>query len=276
MSDADCVAFLQEALPRLGLCWQGFRKVHGQVCKRLRRRMKELGIEGFAAYRKRLDTHPEEWDGARRIDPHHHLALLPRHEHLRSPRAPRSARYCGAREERETASAVLVRRMRLGRRALYAQDPLGSRGGERLSRCGLLGVATDVDETVLKRARKGCYSGGSLRELPEALIRQGFEQADSLFCVRPQHREGVSFLLQDLRSEAPEGLFDLILCRNVAFTYFEAPLQAEALDRLVERLARPGYLVIGAQEKLPHEMIYLIPLPGVPEIFRYETALPEA
>ena len=53
MADADCVAFLQEALPRLRLRWQGFRKVHGQVCKRLRWRMKELGIEGFAVYSKR-------------------------------------------------------------------------------------------------------------------------------------------------------------------------------------------------------------------------------
>jgi len=58
---SECVAFLQEALPRLGLRWRGFRKVHGQVCKRLRRRMKELGVEGFAAYRKQLDNHPEEW-----------------------------------------------------------------------------------------------------------------------------------------------------------------------------------------------------------------------
>jgi chemotaxis protein methyltransferase CheR len=61
MADAECVAFLQEALPRLGLRWRGFRKVHGQVCKRLRRRMKALGIEGFAAYRQRLDTDPQEW-----------------------------------------------------------------------------------------------------------------------------------------------------------------------------------------------------------------------
>ncbi|MGO8843428.1 MAG: CheR family methyltransferase [Methyloceanibacter sp.] len=93
---------------------------------------------------------------------------------------------------------------------------------------------------------------------------------------RQQYREDVSFLLQDLRSEAPEGLFDLILCRNVAFTYFEAALQGEVLDRLVERLAQSGYLVIGAQEKLPREMSCLIPLPGVPGIFRYETALPRA
>ena len=83
-------------------------------------------------------------------------------------------------------------------------------------------------------------------------------------------------MLQDLRSEAPDGFFDLILCRNVAFTYFAPPLQVEALDRILGRLAKPGYLVIGAQEKLPREMSFLMPLPGVPEIFRYGTALPEA
>jgi chemotaxis protein methyltransferase CheR len=130
-------------------------------------------------------------------------------------------------------------------------------------------VATDVDETILKRARKGCYSKGSLREMPEALLRQGFEQSGGLFCVRQHHHEGVSFLLQDLRSEAPDGRFDLILCRNVAFTYFQPPLQAEALDRIIGRLASPGYLVIGAGETLPREMKGLVPLSGVPEIFRY-------
>jgi len=44
----------------------------GQVCKRLRRRMKELDIEGFAAYRKRLDTHPEEW---RALDGTTHITI---------------------------------------------------------------------------------------------------------------------------------------------------------------------------------------------------------
>jgi chemotaxis protein methyltransferase CheR len=137
-------------------------------------------------------------------------------------------------------------------------------------------VATDVDETVLKRAREGCYARGTLRELPEALVRQGFEPSGNLFRVRQRHREGVSFLLQDLRLEAPDGRFDLILCRNVAFTYFQPPLQAEALDRIVGRLASPGYLVIGAGETLPHEMKGLVPLSGVPEIFRYETEFPGA
>jgi hypothetical protein len=34
---ADCIAFSQWVLLRLDLRWQGFRKGHGQVCKRLKR-----------------------------------------------------------------------------------------------------------------------------------------------------------------------------------------------------------------------------------------------
>jgi chemotaxis protein methyltransferase CheR len=269
MGDADCVAFLQEALPRLGLRWQGFRKVHGQVCKRLRGQMKELGIEGFAAYRERLETHPEEWtvlDGLTHITISHFFRdnsifealerrVLPDiAAHARSEK--RQARFwsagCASGEEPYTLKI-------LWDLAVAPAFP-GVEGSV---------AATDVDETVLKRARKGCYSRGSLRDLPKALLRQGFEQSGSLFCVRQHHREGVNFLLQDLRSKAPDGRFDLILCRNVAFTYFKPTLQVEALHRVLGRLAEPGYLVIGAQERLPHEISSLVSLSGVPQIFRY-------
>jgi chemotaxis protein methyltransferase CheR len=270
MGDADCVAFLQEALPRLGLRWQGFRKVHGQVCKRLRRRMKELGIEGFAAYRQRLDTHREEWtalDGLTHITISRFFRDKSIFEALercvlpdiaaRARSEKRQARFwsagCASGEEPYTLKILWD----------LAVAPAFPGVG-----CSV--VATDVDETVLKRARKGCYSRGSLRELPEVLLQQGFEQRARLFCVRQHHRDGVNFLLQDLRSEAPEGYFDLILCRNVAFTYFEPPLQAEALDRILGRLAESGYLVIGAKERLPHEN-GLVSLSSVREIFRYES-----
>ena len=70
VKDADCTAFLQWALPRLGMRWPGFRRVRGQVCKRLRRRMAELGLRNLAAYRALLETHSGEWvplDGLCRI-----------------------------------------------------------------------------------------------------------------------------------------------------------------------------------------------------------------
>ena len=47
----------------------------------------------------------------------------------------------------------------------------------------------------------------------------------------------------------PADRFHLILCRNLAFTYFETRCQERILDALLARLRTGGYLVIGAHEK---------------------------
>ena len=56
---------------------------------------------------------------------------------------------------------------------------------------------------------------------------------------------------KSVRKESPEGQFHLILCRNVAFTYFDLELQTTVLGRLVESLSAAGVLVIGKHESLP-------------------------
>ena len=56
----DCTEFLQWALPRLGFRWPGFRKVRRQVCRRIRRRIAALDLEGFDDYRRYLETHAQE------------------------------------------------------------------------------------------------------------------------------------------------------------------------------------------------------------------------
>jgi chemotaxis protein methyltransferase CheR len=61
LTDSECVEFLQWALPQLGLRWPGFRKVRGQVRKRINRRLGELGLTGIADYRDYLQAHPDEW-----------------------------------------------------------------------------------------------------------------------------------------------------------------------------------------------------------------------
>ncbi len=132
-------------------------------------------------------------------------------------------------------------------------------------------IATDVDEAVLARAREGCFKPTSLHELPPHLIEQAFERIGSLYYVKPAHREGIDFLYQDLRSQAPSPLFDLILCRYVAFTYFAPALQQQVLDRMVDRLLPNGYLAIGTHERLP-EAARLTLLPGAPQIFTKASA----
>src|SRR5262245_9646541 len=61
MNDAESVAFLQWALPRLGLRWEGYRRVRGQVVKRIRRRITQLGLANATAYRARLEADSAEW-----------------------------------------------------------------------------------------------------------------------------------------------------------------------------------------------------------------------
>src|SRR5919197_810463 len=67
--DPDCVDFLRWALPRIGLRWEGFRKVRRQVCRRVGRRIAELGLGDLDAYRAYLREHPDEWAKLERLTP---------------------------------------------------------------------------------------------------------------------------------------------------------------------------------------------------------------
>ena len=71
------------------------------------------------------------------------------------------------------------------------------------------------------------------------------------FVLREEFRGGVRFDNQDVRREMPDGPFDLILCRNLAFTYFDEAVQSELLGRFLERLAPRGVLMMGGHERLP-------------------------
>jgi chemotaxis protein methyltransferase CheR len=267
MTDADCITFLQWALPRLEMRWAGFRKVRHQVCKRLKRRIATLGLEGFAGYRERLEADPREWQAvdaccritiSRFFRDRHVFEALARHVlpeiGARAQREGREARCwcvgCAAGEEPYTLKILWNVETRSASAA-----------------AGLSVIATDTSETLLERARKARYGATSLRELPPDLIAQAFDRVGSLFCVREQHRNGIIFVRQDVRGAAPTGPFDLVLCRNLAFTYFAPALQQRLLARMAERLPPGGCLVIGAKEELPEPTARFAPLACVPHAF---------
>jgi chemotaxis protein methyltransferase CheR len=63
----------------------------------------------------------------------------------------------------------------------------------------------------------------------------------------------------------PDGPFDLLLCRNLVFTYFDAARQRALLRRLFDRLRPGGVLVLGQGETLPDGDGPLAPLdPSLP------------
>jgi chemotaxis protein methyltransferase CheR len=249
--DADCVAFLRWALPRLGFRWQGFRRVRRQVCRRIQRRMDDLGLPDVGAYRQRLTADPAEWERLaplcrvtisrffrdRRLFRALETEVLPQLA-TRFASGPRGrlvawSAGCGAGEE-PYSLAIVVRRSAL------------------LAGLGLRIVGTDLDARQLQRARRAVYPGSSLRDVPADWRAAAFTAVgDDAWRLAEPYRRGVDLALQDLRREAPLGPFHLVLCRNLAFTYLAEPLQRAVLERIRLRLAPGGALVVGSHEALP-------------------------
>lgn len=258
MKDSQCVEFLQWALPRLRMRWPGFRKVRRQVCKRINRRLWELGLPDVSAYREYLGTHPAEWtvlNGFCRIP----ISRFYRDRGV----------FDFLRDEVLPSLAVAIRDSRDKRLRCWSAGCASGEEPYTLSMLWKLAlaarfpdvvfelIATDIDPCMLDRARRGRYTMSSLKDLPQAWLSVAFTESDGEFSVKSEYRDGVHFLRQDIRREMPAGVFQLVLCRHVVFTYFDNRVQAELLRAILAKLVPGAVLVTGKQEPLP---------PHVPEL----------
>jgi chemotaxis protein methyltransferase CheR len=256
MNDSQCVAFLQWALPQLGMRSAGFRKVRRQVCKRLRRRLAELGLTDLHVYRL-SPAASRRVGGARPPDPHHHLALYRdrgvwaflQREVLPVLAAGALARNCETIEVWSTGCASGEEAYTL---AIMWQLELGPSFA-----LAIRILATDVDAPILRRARRGCFAAGSLTELPERWRAAAFAHHDRRYCVRDSFKQHVTIARHDIRTSPPRGPFDLMLCRNLAFTYFDRELQRVTASRIATTLQPGGALVLGSHETLPSTLAEL-------------------
>jgi chemotaxis protein methyltransferase CheR len=253
MNDQECVAFLQWSLPRMRMRWAGFRKVRRQVCKRVSRRIAELGLANAADYRAYLKTNDDEW---RTLEPLCRVTIsrfyrdrgaweaigkhvLPRAAAAASERGDNTIRCwsagCASGEEPYTLAILWW---------LVVAPTLASS-------IALEVVATDTDEHVLERARTARYPWSVVKELPAALRERAFCEESRALVLREEFRDGVTFVRQDIREALPTGAFDIVLCRNLTFTYFDEELQKKVLDSIETVLSPTGILVIGNHESLP-------------------------
>lgn len=209
-------------------------------------------MHDFDQYRQRLADRPEEWtelDGLCRITVTRFCREWPAFERLGDDFLPQLAAQAG----------------RCGRTELRAWSA-GCGGGEEPYSLRLLWdlsvapacpstvldiVATDADAVMLQRAQRATYRPGSLREMPDEWIALAFEPLDGRFRLRREFRHDIRFELQDIREQMPAGRFDLVLCRYLAFTYFDVDRQRAMLDDIAQRLRRGGLLMIGRKEQLP-------------------------
>lgn len=110
-------------------------------------------------------------------------------------------------------------------------------------------TATDIDPVALAIADLATYDVSDIGRIPRHDRMRYIDVADGTFTFRPAVTERVKFRRLNLFEDAPIGMVDLILCRNV-FIYFGRQQQELILEKFWTALCRGGYLVLGRSEKL--------------------------
>jgi chemotaxis protein methyltransferase CheR len=113
--------------------------------------------------------------------------------------------------------------------------------------------ASDINQQVLSKARKGLYRENAFRATSEELREKYFNrEADGSWQIRDEIRNRVSFGRLNLYDEARVSLLghlDVVFCRNVII-YFDDASKKVVVKNFYNRLVDGGYLLLGHSESL--------------------------
>jgi chemotaxis protein methyltransferase CheR len=126
--------------------------------------------------------------------------------------------------------------------------------------------ATDINEAVLRQARKGELPLAGMRENTRNYIeaggRRGFARwytaREDRAVLDPELRRNVVFARHNLATDGSFNEFNLIVCRNVMI-YFNRRLQERVHELIYGSLVQFGFLGLGSKETVrftPHEAQY--------------------
>lgn len=110
-------------------------------------------------------------------------------------------------------------------------------------------LATDIDETVLKKARKGVYGERELQELPLHMKTKYFTYREGLYYISEDIKNTVVFKKHDLLQDPFQSNYDLIVCRNVLI-YFTDVAKHALYEKMSQSLKKGGVLFIGSTEQI--------------------------
>ncbi|NQU06779.1 MAG: protein-glutamate O-methyltransferase CheR [Calditrichaeota bacterium] len=113
-------------------------------------------------------------------------------------------------------------------------------------------LATDIADSVLKKAVVGNYDRENVLKMPPKLINNYFsEESDSSYTIKQVVKQIVTFKKLNLvTDDFPfKGKFQTIFCRNVMI-YFDHPTRKELVINFSRFIEPEGYLIIGHSETL--------------------------
>lgn len=245
--------FFKKALPRLEFQYEGFKRVRRQVYKRIGKRITILGLRNLESYEAFLAANPEEWqilDSFCRITISRFSRDANVFDSLLKNVLPILARGAEQRQNIHVWSAGCA-----SGEEPYSIAMLWDRHFKKQFPSQNINIlATDTAPHMLNRAKNGHYERGSFKELNPSMVAQYFTKAGNHYEIHPKIKQYVTFEQQDIRENTPNGPFEIILCRNLVFTYFNQSLRTKIGARLLHNLTQEGFLVLGRGEKVPDEM----------------------
>ncbi|MDR0217447.1 MAG: chemotaxis protein-glutamate O-methyltransferase [Enterobacteriaceae bacterium] len=268
LSDAQFERICQSIYQRAGIVLA--KNKREMVYNRLIRRLRVLGLNDFGQYLAILEqnSHSQEWELfinslttnlTAFFREAHHFPILAAHARRKKNGATYRVWSAAASTGEEPYSI-----------AMTLHDALCDRSGDRshdrttnskspdapgYQTHQIKIIGSDIDTSVLEKARKGVYRIDELQHLSEQQKKKYFFKGVGAFegfaKVRPVLADLVSFQhLNLLDSEWElEGKFDAIFCRNVMI-YFDKKTQERILQRFVSFLKPDGLLFAGHSENV--------------------------
>jgi chemotaxis protein methyltransferase CheR len=258
--------FLKEAAPLFGLKWRPFRR--RGVRRKIERRVAEFGLFHLDEYLWKVRNDPEE--GSRLSE-------------ILTVTISRFYRDRKVFDLVETSIIPAIIKNKKEREEFKIWS-IGCANGEephslsmlwkakfenRFPEIRLVILATDIHEALLKRAKEGRYKESSLREVPEEIVTRFVKTGHGYYVVDRSVQESIEFRKHDILRESPFSGMDIVLCRNLAFTYFSKESQMSVLRKIFESLNEGGYLIIGKDERLPLTYPTLfVPISSTEKVYR--------
>jgi two-component system, chemotaxis family, CheB/CheR fusion protein len=240
------LAFIRDAR---GFDFTGYKR--STLSRRIRKRMKDIGVEEYADYQDRLESSAEEF---------RHLfdtILINVTSFFRDADAwsfiqgeviPDLLTHIEPGAEVRVWSAGCASGEEAYSLAIAFAETMGV--DDCVGRVKIYG--TDVDEDALRVARSGLYPPGALESMDENIRQRYFEPSGGGFAFRSDLRRRVIFGRHDITADAPISRLDLLVCRNTLM-YFNVETQSQIIDRFHFALGESGYLFLGKAEMLLSE-----------------------
>lgn len=217
------------------------------LSNRLRKRLRELGLETFAEYQKlleRADTLTEEMP--------HFLSSVTTNEtyFFRNEALWKFFRTKWIPEIRKNALATNKRSVRIwsaasstGEEAYTAaiclREELRDFDAWKVSIIG-----SDLSPRVLEKAQAGLYNDYAVSKLPSRSMKLWFKQVEGGYQISDAIKSMVQFKQHNLRDPFPNGRFDFVFLRNVLM-YFDLEMKRTVVRNVQDALVPGGHLIIG-------------------------------